>query len=155
VLHRPIETAGLTRTWPDNSRNVARKRIYNQFLERNCACLAGAKTVQPVPLKRVLFWVLYVVGSLILAYTVLLGLVPGRINNLRIFLFYLTADAIPAVLLLACYLLDGKIMDERNWENGGVPSSAYRAFGFLTSVELVFCVLRVGGMLFYFLFKFK
>jgi hypothetical protein len=111
--------------------------------------------VQPVPLKRVFFWVLYVVGSLFLVYSVLLGLVPGRINNLKIFLFYLTADAIPAVLLLACYLLDRKIMDERNWENEGVPSGIYRAFGFLTSLELAFCVLRVGGLSFYFLFKFK
>jgi hypothetical protein len=49
----------------------------------------------------VFFWVIYVVESLFLAYSVLLGLVPGRINDLKIFLFYLTADAIPAVLLLA------------------------------------------------------
>jgi hypothetical protein len=111
--------------------------------------------VQPVPLKRVFFWVLYVVGSLFLVCSVLLGLVPGRINNFKIFLFYLTADAIPAALLLACHLLDRKIMDERNWENEGVPSGIHRAFGFLTSVELVFCVLRVGGLLFYFLFKFR
>jgi len=60
--------------------------------------------VQPVLLRRVLFWVLYVVGSLLLVFSVLLGLVPGRINDFKTFLFCLTADAIPALLLLVCYL---------------------------------------------------
>ena len=115
----------------------------------------GARTVQPVPLKRVFFWGLYVLGSLFLVFRFLLSLVPGGIHDLRMCLFYFASDAIPASLLLACYLLYKKIMDEGNWKNEGIPSGTYRAFGFLTSVELAFCFLRVGGMLFYFLFKFK
>ena len=117
--------------------------------------IRGARAVQPVSLKRVFFWGLYVLGSLFLAFRFLLSLVPGGIHDLRMFLFYFAADAIPASLLLACYLLYKKIMDSRNWESEGVPSGTYRAFGFLTSVELAFSLLRVSGMLLFFLFKFK
>jgi hypothetical protein len=111
--------------------------------------------VQPVPRKRVFFWALYVLGSLFLVFRVLLSLVPGRINDLKIFLFYLTVDAIPANLLFACYLLYRKIMDTRNWRSEGVPSGTYRLFSFLASMELAFCLLRVGGMMFYLLFESK
>jgi hypothetical protein len=111
--------------------------------------------VEPVSLKRVLFWCLYVLASLFLVLRFLLSLVPGRIHDFRMFLFYFGADVIPASLFLACYLLCKNIMDERNWENDGVPSRAYNVFGFLTSVELAFCLLRLGGMVFYFIFKFK
>ena len=111
--------------------------------------------MQPVPLKRVFFWSLYVLGSLFLVFTVLLSLVPGGIHDFKTFLFYLTADAIPASLFLACYLLYYNIMDPRYWGYEGIPSGTYRVLGFLTSIELAFCLVRVGGLLFYFLFKIK
>jgi hypothetical protein len=111
--------------------------------------------VQPVPLKRVFFWALYVLASLFLTFRVLLSLVPGGIHDLKMFLSYLTLDAIPASLLLACYLLYRKIIDPRNWENDGAPSGIYRAFGFLTLIELTFCLLLVAGMLSFFPFKFN
>jgi hypothetical protein len=103
----------------------------------------------------VFFWALYFLGSLFLAVGVILSLVPGGIHDLKMFLFYLTADAIPATLLLACYLLYTKIMDARNWESEGIPGGIYRVFGLFTSMELAFCLLRICGILFYFPFKFK
>jgi hypothetical protein len=106
--------------------------------------------VQPVPLKRVFFWTLYFLGSLFLIFRVLLSLVPGGVHNFKDYLFYLTADVIPASLLLACYWLYNKIADPRYWENEGAPGGIYRAFGFLASMELAFCLLRVGLMLVYF-----
>ena len=113
----------------------------------------GARSVQPVPLKRVLFWSFYVLGTLLLGFGILLSLVPGRIRDFKDFLFYFIVWASPASLLLICYWLHKTIMDKRNCENEGTPSDRYRVFGFLTWLELAFCLIRMAAILFYFLLK--
>ena len=109
----------------------------------------------PVALKRVFFWALYFLGSLFLVFRVLLSLVPGELHNFKDYLFYLAADVIPASILVGCYWLYHEIASPKNWENEGPPSGIYRVFGFLASMELAFCLLRVCLMLVYLLLKYN
>jgi hypothetical protein len=93
--------------------------------------------MEPVALKRVFFWVFYALGTLILAFGLLLMQVP-RTRLDKDFRFELIVWAICSGFLFTALLLARRILDERTWEHEGQPGEAYRTFDLVARTQLVF-----------------
>jgi hypothetical protein len=115
-------------------------------------CAQDRWTVKPIPLKRVFFWVCYVLGTINLAFGLLLGLVP-RARHSPHYGGDLLVWAICLLILFACYFLARKMFDPACQEKEGVPGNAYIAFRVLATAELVFVSFKIVILLIYFIFR--
>ena len=105
--------------------------------------------MESVPPRRVFFWVSYVVGTINIAFGLLLGFVP-RTRHSPHYGGDLIIWATCFLILFACYPLAKKIFDPACQEKEGVPGNVYVAFRFLATGELVFALFRVVVFFVYF-----
>jgi len=98
--------------------------------------------LEPVSLKRVFFWVTYVIGNMNLAFGLLFGLVP-RSRHLEDFDMDLIIWGICSCLFLSSCFLIRRIFDPKLQEKEGIPEARYFAFMLLAFGELLFALFRV------------
>ena len=91
--------------------------------------------MEPVPLKRVFFWIAYVLGTLVMPFGLLLGMVPRGIrdNNLDEIVVW----GICSAFLLLALFLDRMILDRRRWKLEGQPGNRYHVAKFALVRQLI------------------
>jgi len=95
--------------------------------------------MEPVPLKRVLFWTAYAFGTLAFIFGLLLTQVPRGIHD-KDFRLEVVIWGSCFCFLLICLLLLRRIFSARFREGDGPASGAYTLFGLLVGGELFFCL---------------
>jgi cytochrome b561 len=101
--------------------------------------------VEPVSMKRVLFWASFVLATIAFVFGLLLAQVPRPRHNADFRLDLMVWSSCSCLLLIAL-LLARKILDVKNWEKDGTPIGAYRLFSFLAFSELLFCLYAVVSL---------